>query len=112
MVDPLCSALNDKYTLVREQSSKILSNSKEVRVIQPLIAALKDFDPSVRQWALKGTKQLTGENFGMHPAKWQKGGTITRSQQSSKPLKHNKTTQHTTLFLCLFLRLLFNFKSD
>ncbi|HHT9126378.1 MAG TPA: HEAT repeat domain-containing protein [Candidatus Brocadiia bacterium] len=70
-VEPLIRTLEDKEQSVRSKGAEALGKIKDPRAVEPLIAALKDKDSGVRGDAALALGDITGQNFGEDPAKWQ-----------------------------------------
>jgi HEAT repeat protein len=72
-VDPLIAALKDKNSYVRMTAARSLGTVGDKRAIDALIASLKEDDShGVQKNAALALKQLTGQDFGKDPDKWQK----------------------------------------
>lgn len=69
-VEPLIAALKDENSDVRSNVAKALGEIGKPG-IEALIAALKDEDSEVRWKAVLALGVITGQNFGLDPAKWQ-----------------------------------------
>ncbi|MFB0506836.1 MAG: HEAT repeat domain-containing protein [Thermodesulfobacteriota bacterium] len=71
-VEPLVAALKDKNVYVRTMAAWALGEIKDSRAVEPLIEALRDEIKDVTVKAALALKDITGEDFGKDPAKWQK----------------------------------------
>lgn len=70
-VEPLIAALKDENVYVKVMAAWALGKIKDRRAVEPLIAALGDKIKDVRKEAALALKEITGEDFGQEPAKWQ-----------------------------------------
>jgi vesicle coat complex subunit len=71
-VEPLIKALKDKDSRVRSEAAIALGKLRDPRAVEPLIEALKDKDPEVPPNADYALREITGQDFGVNPEKWQK----------------------------------------
>jgi HEAT repeat protein len=72
-VDPLIVTLKDENSYVRMTAARSLGMIGDKRAINALIASLKEDDShGVQKNAVLALKQLTGQDFGKDPDKWQK----------------------------------------
>jgi HEAT repeat protein len=67
----LISALKDRDSPARGDAAWALGKIRDPRAVEPLIAALKDENPSIQEDAEKALMQITGKDFGPDPVKWQ-----------------------------------------
>ena len=78
-VDPLIATLKDKNSYVRMTAARSLGMIGDKRAIDALITSLKEDDShGVIKNAVLSLKQLTGQDFGKDPDKWQKWGDQTK----------------------------------
>jgi hypothetical protein len=66
------SDLKSKSLGTREAAVYALGELKDPRAVEPLIEALKDENPDVRERAANALQKITGQNFGENPEEWQK----------------------------------------
>lgn len=72
-VEPLIATLKDDDNgYVRAMAAWALGQIKDRRAVEPLIAAITDESSDVKKMAPLALKEITGEDFGKDPAKWQK----------------------------------------
>ena len=71
-VEPVAAIMNkDENSYVRATAALVLGDLKDKRGVDPLIEALSDESGGVRKNAAFALKRITGQNFGIDPAKWQ-----------------------------------------
>lgn len=71
-VEPLIATLkNNEDSFVRKNVAWALGEIKDKRAVEPLIAALKDKDLSIRSEAVITLCDITGQDFGVDPLKWE-----------------------------------------
>jgi len=70
-IDLLIEALKDEDKYVRRDAVYLLRWTKDFRAIEPLINALEDKDWSVTWDAAEALHEITGQDFGKEPKKWQ-----------------------------------------
>jgi len=66
------SDLKSKSLGTREAAVYALGKLKDPRAVEPLIEALKDKEPEVPPNADYALREITGQDFGIDPEKWQK----------------------------------------
>lgn len=71
-VDLLIAVLMDTNADIRRRATYVLADIKDPRAIGPLIVVLQDNDKDVQLAATYALQQITGQDFGEDPAKWQK----------------------------------------
>jgi HEAT repeat protein len=62
--------LKDPSWQIRWYAAEVLGEAKDPRAVEPLIAALGDEIKDVGKGAALALKEITGQDFGMDPAKW------------------------------------------
>jgi HEAT repeat protein len=69
---PLISLLRDEKAAVRYNAIDTLIKIKDLRAIEPLIAALNDKNQQVRLEAVRALEELTQQKIGLNFERWQK----------------------------------------
>lgn len=70
-VDLLIAALMDTNADIRRKAAYMLADIKDPRAIGPLIVVLQDNDKDVQLAATYALQQITGQDLGEDPVKWQ-----------------------------------------
>lgn len=68
----LLAALENKYVFVRVEAARAIGKIEHSRVIEPLIASLRDESNDVRKVAAEALVKITGNDLGRDPEKWEK----------------------------------------
>ncbi|MFQ5645314.1 MAG: HEAT repeat domain-containing protein [bacterium] len=69
---PLIAALTGKSAWLRENAAGSLGEIGTQQAVRPLIKALSDHETVVATKAAEALKTITGQDFGLAPAAWQK----------------------------------------
>jgi len=71
-VRPLVAALQDKDPFVRYNATVALGQIGYPQAVRPLILRLKDENSCIREAAAIALQQITGKNFALNQANWNK----------------------------------------
>jgi len=70
LVTPYLSGLNSATAETRRDAARSLADHKSPQVVEALIAALDDPDPTVRKSVAESLAKISGQNYGTDAAKW------------------------------------------
>jgi HEAT repeat protein len=70
-VESLTTTLRDKKSQARGDAAWALAKIGDHRAIGPLVEALKEENPSLREDAAKALEKITGMDFGVNPDQWE-----------------------------------------